>query len=64
MRSEDKNGKVRLLSQEREDEKGAGTMKVHRSKWMSWLLMISMVVTLLQPALQAHAAEDSVKWVT
>ncbi|KEQ26875.1 S-layer homology domain-containing protein [Paenibacillus tyrfis] len=39
-------------------------MKVHRSKWMSWLLMISMVVTLLQPALQAHAAEDSVKWVT
>ncbi|WP_163853667.1 S-layer homology domain-containing protein [Paenibacillus elgii] len=39
-------------------------MKLHRSKWMSWLLMISMVVTLLQPALQAHAAEDSVRWVT
>ncbi len=34
-------------------------MKGHRSKWMSWLLMISMVITLLQPA--AYAAEDSVK---
>lgn len=39
-------------------------MKRYQSKWMSWLLMISMVVTLLQPALQAQAAEDSVKWVT
>lgn len=38
-------------------------MKRHTAKWMSWVLMLCMIVSMMQP-LTVGAAPDNTKWVT
>ncbi|MBE1444883.1 S-layer homology domain-containing protein [Paenibacillus sp. OAS669] len=40
-------------------------MKRQKAKWMSWVLMLCMMVTMMQPlTLKANAATSDTKWVT